>query len=398
MIPEKSNIALFSFAFKPFEGGAEIAAREAMERLKGLNFTVFTHKFDRAWLAREKAGNIGILRVGMGICFPGGTSKYYGRILDKILYIFRAWRLAEKEHAEKRFKVIWALMASYGGVAALFFKLNHPTIPLFLTIQEGDSESHLRYGKFGLVGFFWKRMVKNADYISAISNYLADLVKKSGAKCPVAVIPNGVDILLFSTRYKESEMLAARQELDIKDDYIISTTSRLVWKNGVDILLEAVALLKKKIFNVKLLIIGGGPERGRLERLAKKLGLERNIIFLGQLPQRDLPLYLKISDVFARPSRSEGLGNSFLEAMAAGLPVIGTPVGGIVDFLKDGENGLAVRVGDPRDLADKLGIILTKPDIRRKISAAGQSLAKRDYSWDKITSAYEEIFDNLINQ
>ena len=77
--------------------------------------------------------------------------------------------------------------------------------------------------------------------------------------------------------------------------------------------------------------------------LVKKLKLENNVIFLGQLPQRDLPLYLKISDVFARSSRSEGLGNSFLEAMAAGVPVIALAQGGVVETVVDGETGVLFR-------------------------------------------------------
>lgn len=129
------NIALFTLAYAPFEGGAEIAAREIISRLNGQNFTIFTYKFNRDWLSFEKNDNYGIVRVGLGKPVKtnkSGTQKYYGRIWDKIYFIYKAWQEAEKIHRRKRFEVIWALMASYGGVAALLFKLNHPNIPFKL--------------------------------------------------------------------------------------------------------------------------------------------------------------------------------------------------------------------------------------------------------------------------
>src|SRR3989338_1814347 len=127
MISNKSNIAVFSLAYRPFEGGAEIAVREIMSRLKDFNFTVFTYKFARSWLSEERQNNIEIFRLGRG----RKGNKRYGRIWNKTFYVFRAWQEAEKIHKKKRFHLIWAVMASYGGIAALFFKLNHPTIPLF---------------------------------------------------------------------------------------------------------------------------------------------------------------------------------------------------------------------------------------------------------------------------
>ena len=399
MTREKSNIAVFSMAFAPFEGGAEIAAREVIKRLNGLNFTILAYKFDRNWLSRESGDNYEIIRLGKGIL--GG--KRYGRIWNKIGYVISAWQKAEELHKQKRFEVIWVIMASYGGIAALFFKLNHPRVPLLLTVQEGDSERHLLFGKFGLVGLFGRFIIKNSDYIQVISNYLKDFVKQRGAGCPIEVIPNGVDLDLFGTDYKNSEIKAVRENLGIKDDYVIVTTSRLVYKNGIDVLIEAIAMFKEKRSNIKCLIIGGGPELSKLKVKSKKLKVENNIIFLGQIPQRDLPLYLKIADVFVRPSRSEGLGSSFLEAMAAGLPVIGTPVGGIVDFLIDPlvnqeeATGFFVKVDDPADLAEKMNYVLSNAEFKKKVSYQGEKLVRENYSWDRISRLFKNIFDKLIN-
>ena len=288
-------------------------------------------------------------------------------------------------------------MASYGGVAALLFKLRHPRIPLFLTVQEGDSEKHLIFGKFGLVGLFGRQIIKNSDYIQVISNYLKEFAIKRGASCPIEVIPNGVDLELFGTKYSDSEIKAVRGNLGIKDEYVMVTTSRLVYKNGIDILIEAIARVKEKRPNIKCLIVGDGPEGNKLKAQSERLKVTNNVTFLGQIKQKDLPLYLKISDIFVRPSRSEGLGSSFLEAMAAGLPVIGTPVGGIVDFLRDGDTGFQAKAEDANDLAEKINFVIDHPEIKNRIVKNAGALIKENYSWDKIANLFKNIFDKIIN-
>lgn len=393
MLNEKSKIAVFSLAYEPFEGGAEIALREIMTRLPDFNFTVFTYKFDRSWFLKERKGNVEVVRLGKG----SAGDKRYGRLWNKIFYVFKAWQEAERLHKEKRFNCIWSLMASYGSIAAIFFKLNHPRIPFLLTIQEGDSERHMVFGKLGMVGFWGKRIIHKADYIQVISSFLRDFIKKRGATAPIEIIPNGVDLELFGTKYNNSQLKAVRGNLGLKDEYVIITTSRLVYKNGIDTLIEAIAEIKSKMFNVKCLIIGDGPERKALQKLVVKCQMSNAVLFLGQISQKDLPLYLKVSDIFVRPSRSEGLGSSFLEAMAAGVPVIGTPVGGITDFLKDSQTGLYAKVGDPKDLAEKIRQLLTNPELRKKIIANGQSLVQENYSWNRIARLFKNIFDKLIN-
>ncbi len=386
------NIALFTLAYAPFEGGAEIAAREIINRLNSLNFTIFTYKFNKDWLSLEKKDNYSIVRVGRG------TKKYYGHIWNKIYFVYRAWQEAEKIHRHKRFEVIWALMASYGGIAALLFKLNHPGVPLLLTLQEGDSEKHLVLGKFGLVGLFGKKIIQKSDFIQPISKYLSGFAIKRGAGCPIEVVPNGVDIDLFQTKYKELEIKILRDNLNIKDEYVVLTTSRLVYKNGVDILIKAIAKIKESKPNIKLLVIGDGPEMKNLKFNIQDLKLENEVIFMGQIPQKDLPIYFRVSDVFVRASRSEGLGNSFLEAMAAGIPVIGTPVGGIVDFLITGHTGLLANPEDPDDLAEKINYILSHQDIRNTVIKNALALVEKHYSWDVVGKKMERIFNDLPSQ
>jgi glycosyltransferase involved in cell wall biosynthesis len=145
-----------------------------------------------------------------------------------------------------------------------------------------------------------------------------------------------------------------------------------------------------------LRIVGSGGEEQKLRALTKELGVEERVEFLGHTSQSDIPNLLTGADIFVRPSRSEGFGNSFVEAMAAGLPVVGTRVGGIPDFLKDGETGLLVAVDDPKDLAVKLELLLNDDGLRDRVARQGQELAVRSYGWDLIAERMNSIFVKLL--
>ena len=384
---ETTHIGIFSLAYIPFVGGAELAVKEITDRLPQHRFTCLTHRFNREWSRQEKIGNVEVVRVGQGIGYQvSGIRNYYGHFWQKLFYIFRAWRAAEKLHKQLPFDAIWAIMAAYGGLAALLFKLRHPRVPMLLTLQEGDSEGHI-LRRVGIFYPLWRLIFKKVDYIQAISNYLADFARRHGARCPVEVATNGVDIKFYENTKKYEST---------KKEKIIITTSRLVHKNGIDVLIGAMAELKRcQVSGVRCQVLGAGPEEQKLKDLTLKLGVADQVEFLGHVEPDKIPGYLNQADIFVRASRSEGLGSSFLEAMAAGLPIIGMPVGGIPDFLKEGETGLFCRVDDPVDLAEKIKLLLIDADLRQKISQAGQALVARNYSWDIIAEKMNKIFTKL---
>lgn len=370
----KSPIIIFSTAYFPFVGGAEIAVKEITDRINNFQFDMVTARLDGKLPKFEKIGNINVHRVGFGIPM---LDKY----LLPFLGCFKACNLYKKNH----YRVLWSIMASYAGFGALFFKILHPKIPFVLTLQEGDAEKHI-LKQVGVFYPLWKKIFKKADLIQTISNYLADFAKRHGAVCPVEVVPNGADMekfFVFNDQFSKSD-------LNLKEDEkIIITTSRLVEKNGISDLIESLRYLRG---NVKLLILGTGPLEENLKLKTKNLNLGNRVIFLGQVDHKEMIKYLKISDVFIRPSLSEGMGNSFIEAMAAGIPVIGAPVGGIVDFLKDGETGLFCKVHDPESIAEKTEILLKDNRLRQRIISNARELVFKKYDWDKISSQINALF------
>lgn len=170
--------------------------------------------------------------------------------------------------------------------------------------------------------------------------------------------------------------------------YKIVTTSSLIPRNGIDTLIEACGLLK---LDWELTIAGDGPLKNDLENQAIKLGIINRVKFLGRVPPEKIPDLLKNSNLFVRVSRHEGFGNSFIEAMAAGIPVIGTPVGGIVDFLFDNRTGFIVPVDDPKALALKIEFVAKNNN--KTVIATAKKYVEDNYDWDIIAKkVLKEMF------
>lgn len=376
----KKKILIFSFAYIPYVGGAEVAVQEITDRINDFHFDLITLRFDKNLPEAEKIGNTIVYRLkGTKLLFP-------------FISLFKALSL----HKKYKYEIIWAIMANRAGFAALFFKFLHPEVKFLLTLQEGDTLDYPRK-RMGILWpflkFLFKRIFQKADYIQAISRYLARWAMQMGARNPVAVVPNGVDLQKFKVQVPKLKVNAFKKKSNIKeDDKILITTSRLVEKNAVGDVIEAMKYLPE---NIKFLVLGIGPIEKQLKFQVVSSKIQERVKFLGHIEPREVPKYLTISDVFVRPSLSEGLGNSFLEAMAAGLPVIATPVGGIPDFLKDGETGLFCETKNPKNIAEKIKILLGNKELRKKIIKNAQEMVARDYDWDLIASKMRNIFEKL---
>lgn len=379
----EKRILIFSVAYLPQAAGAELAVKNLTSRLVGIEFDLITCRAIPQDNPREKIGNVNVFRVGFG----GRFGRY--------LYPVFAARLAAKLHRQKPYDLVWGIMAAYAGAACLLFLRRNPHVKFLLTLQEGDPISHI-HGRVRGFRRAWQKIFKRADYIQAISRYLAAWAVKEGATCPVEVVPNGVDV--GRIKYHESPVTGQDSAK------VIITTSRLVKKNGIDILIRAGAELKTLIRDslpsgdlyekFVIRIVGSGPEEKKLKKLTHKLKVEDIIEFAGSVAPDKIPEYLAKADIFIRPSRSEGLGSSFLEAMAAGVPVIGTAAGGITDFLKDGETGLIAKP-EPRDLAEKIKILAEDPLHAQKLARTARELVESNYTWEKAARAMQGIFNRL---
>jgi glycosyltransferase involved in cell wall biosynthesis len=385
------KILIFSTAYLPFIGGAEIAVKEITDRLFDFHFDMITARINGKLSKIEKIGNVNVYRIGIGI--PK---------IDKYSLAFSGHYFAQKLHKKNNYNAVWAIMASFGTLATLWFKQKLPEIPYVLTLQEGDPIEYI-HSRAKWLGPYYQAMFKKADFITAISQYLKNYAIENGAKCEIEVVPNGVDLKKFQIKNLKNEIdyqekiQKIKEELGIKpNEKIVITVSRLVLKNGIEHLIEAFKYLpKSQEEKIVLMIIGSGPLEKKLKTKVENLGLKEKVLFLGNIPNKEVPKYLAMSDIFVRPSISEGLGNAFLEAMAVGIPIIGTPVGGIPDFLKDGETGLFCEVANPKSIAEKINILLTNENLCQKLIENGRKLVEEKYNWDLIAEKMRNIFNKL---
>src|SRR3989344_1710035 len=378
------KVLIFALAYGPrFWGGAEIAVKEITDRIasESVSFDMITLRFDATLPREEKMGNIFVYRIGFSAKNPDVKDlSSFPLLANKYLFPFLAFLKAMSLHRRNQYDAIWAIMANYAGFAALFFKLAYPDIFYLLTLQEGDPISYIKR-RVRFVYPLFRRIFTKADAVQAISHYLAAFGREMGARMPAVVIPNGVDTALF--REKKERHFPGLNE----GPKTLITTSRLVKKNAVGDSMEALMFLPPQ---VRLLVLGIGPLERELKEKAKSLGVEKRVFFLGHKPQAEMVRYLDEAHIFVRPSLSEGMGNSFLEAMVAGLPVIATPVGGIPDFLRHEETGLFCEVKNPKSIAKAVARVFADRILQEKVIANARRLAHTKYTWDSITREFEE--------
>lgn len=372
--------------FLPPAGGAETAFWEIARRNSQHRFTLVCARLERARSRRQTVENVSIRRIGIG-----------HRRVDPFLLAFFGVFVALGLQWRHRCALAWAVMASYGAAGATLFSWATGT-PLLLTLQEGnDVERGVR--TFPLLQQIYRLGFRSADGLQAISRYLLDWGHRMGFRRdrPAELIPNGVDIALFTAPVAEQMLTAERSTYHVPlGSFVITTVSRLVPKNGIDDLIRALALLPNRF---ALVIHGYGPMEQKLKELARSLGVAERVRFMGHLPRERLPAALRAADVFARPSLTEGLGTAFLEAMAAGVPVVATPVGGIVDFLRDGENGFLTPPREPERLAHTLQRVAGMDAERRAaLAARARETVVRTYDWDVIARRMNALFQRLAHR
>lgn len=369
------RVLIFSTAYLPHIGGAEVAVKEITDRLLDISFVMVTAKLDPALSDYEKIGNVEVYRVGRGSGF------------DK----FRLFFAGVKKAGELgKFDLVWSIMASYAGFSALRYKNKNSKIPYLLTLQEGDSRFHI-YKHVWFVWPYFKQIFKKADKIQAISNYLAEWAKSLGAESESTVIPNAIDPKVFK---RVEDVGSLKLELGVVDKKVVITTSRLVKKNGVGNLIDAFVFLEK---DTHLLIVGEGELRAEFEKKVDDNNLSNRVHFVGQVDQKLLPKYLSVADIFCRPSLSEGLGISFLEAMSVGLPVVCTKVGGIPDFLEDGQTGWFCEVNNPKSIAEKIKFVLDSKNSEMVgfVVQNAHSMIKTKFEWESVAKAMGELFFSM---
>ena len=372
---EKSRkILILTTAYLPEVGGSELAIKNITDRLPEFTFDIITSRFSPHVSAYEKIGNVNVYRVGNSL---SRLSFLLPKNFLPLAVFFKARRLMAQHGG---YDLIHAYQASQAAGGGWLLKWMYPRIPFMVTVQEGK----VLTSQSVLTRFFRYCIFKKADHVTAISTYLGDYVTSQNSHVPLSIIPNGVDTEVFTPCNAMS-----------KDGKTIITISRLVEKNAVKDLIDAMRIVVDNVPEAHLIIVGDGEQKDYLIQKAQTLDLESHIEFAGEVSNHLLPEYLAKATVFVRPSLSEGLGIAFLEAMASGVPIVATPVGGIVDFLEDGRTGLFCKVGDPQDIAEKILTLLRDNKLRQSIIVQAREAIQERYRWSAIADTFRNLYETV---
>ncbi|MGE0711608.1 MAG: glycosyltransferase family 4 protein [Planctomycetota bacterium] len=258
-------------------------------------------------------------------------------------------------------------------------------------VEAGDLAGH--YGPLGRVLAWW---AAQSDAFVATTEEIREALAREGVPSERIVrLPNFVDVSRFSPA-EPAERTALRAALGWEGRTVALCAGRLSERKNVDLLLRAYARRLPELAAARplLAIAGDGPERARLEALARELGLGDAARFLGF--EREVERLYRAADLLVIASRVEGLPNALLEAMACGLPVVATDLGGARDVLREGETGLLVPPDAEAPLGEALARALGDPALRERMGAAATARIRERYTLEAIAPRYLELYARLL--
>ena len=224
-----------------------------------------------------------------------------------------------------------------------------------------------------------------ATHIVANSPAAVKILQSEGVGAGhITLIPNGVDMASFSVRAPRDSIRE------------VITVANLRTEKNHETLIAAAAALAPTHASLRFTVVGAGSRRTELEALARARGVEHIIEFLGH--RDDVPALLAAADLFVLPSRSEAFPNSAIEAMAAGLPVIASGVGGLLDLVEHGRTGVLVPPCDPDALAEAIASLVADPSRAHRLGANARAEVVSRYSFDRMTHAFEELYETGLRE
>lgn len=385
--------------FPPALGGASRWAADLVDHSDSLRWTVLTRPPDGApesdpdappaLPVRESRGRHWVIRLPAWRVRPSTLSWRTAAA---------AWVLrAEIDRLlAEGIEVVHAMPPHFSGLAALG-PCRRRRVPLVV---------HVLGEEIGMLGrrasrrMIFRRVLSRADAVLSISPSSLDAAQRLGARAGRTRLLVAVDTERFSPPSAEARA-AARKRWRFDDRRVLLTVARIVERKGIDRTIEAVARLAKEVPDLHYAVAGEGPDRLRLEGLARASGIADRVRFLGVVPEGDLPGLYGAADLFVMPNREiaatgevEGFGLVFVEAAACGVPSVAGRSGGAAYAVVDGETGLVVDPGDSGAVAAAVRVMLDD-DRRRRMGEAARRRAETEFSWRRVTPEVESLGRNL---
>jgi len=234
--------------------------------------------------------------------------------------------------------------------------------------------------------------LEQSDGVTCVSQYLADKTRQLfDLTRPLTVIPNFVDTRQFAPEPDP----ALREQLAPRGERILLHLSNFRQVKRAPDTVRVFAGVRERVSS-RLVLIGDGQDRTEALHLARSLGVERDVLFLGK--QDDVAALLAVADLFLLPSQQEAFGLAALEAQSCGVPVIATAVGGLPEVVGDGESGFLLPVGDVAAMAEAACLLLTDPSRHRQFRLAARQRAVRRFDADLIVPRYEAYYGEVLHR
>lgn len=392
------RLCLLIESYHPVVGGGETQARMIVEDLIAENnqVIVITRRSNHTLKKVEQTENVAIYRVD-----PVGKDN-----LKKWALLFTSLPILLKQY--QQYDLIFVSgFRTLGIIAVIVGKLfNKPCILKadcngemsgdFFTTGLAKWNLAPSFLPFKLFLLLRNQILKQADYFISLSSDISEEMIAYGVnQDQINLIPNSVDTKQFYSvdNLKKSEL---RRQLSLPlEDKIVIFTGRLLDIKGLPLLVRVWKKLQSIHQHSKLLIVGGGSKdlhdcEANLKEYVDYNGLQNSVCFTGNVT--NVSEYLQASDIFVFPTENEAFGISLIEAMACGLPVISTPVGGIKEILTHGQNGLMVEVGNFEQLHDSIQTLITDDYLSASLGKAALQTVRNRYSRETIAKKYIELF------
>ncbi|MFB0935683.1 MAG: glycosyltransferase, exosortase A system-associated [Propionivibrio sp.] len=244
--------------------------------------------------------------------------------------------------------------------------------------------------------------LRRVDHATTICEGLrADIVARGIPAAKVTVIPNAVDIEAFDPGGEPDQQL--KEKLGLTSCTLIGFIGSFYAYEGLDLLLEAFPKALACLPDVRLLLVGGGPQETALKEQARRLGIVDKVVFTGRVPHQEVQHYYDLIDVLAYPRHSMRLTDLVtplkpLEAMAQGRLLVASDVGGHRELIRDGETGMLFRAGSTDSLADTIMKLLVKREYWPELRQAGRRYVVEERNWARSVANYREVYGNLLRR
>jgi glycosyltransferase involved in cell wall biosynthesis len=373
------RILILNSEYPPIGGGAGNASAHIAAQLEMMGHTVavVTAQFG-ALPAKEKHGGVTVYRV------PALRRRQdRSNPLEQIAFIISAsfWTISLMSSFQP--DVTLAFFGVPSGAVAWVLKTFY-NIPYIISLRGGDVPGFRPYDfrvYHQLMAPFLRTIWKSAARVVANSNGLRQLANAFDARFEIPIIPNGIDLHAYTSTKRDWSFPR------------LLSVGRIVHQKGLDLAMRALGGLKELIWEWR--IAGDGPQMHVLQSLAKELGIEDRVHFLGWQSREQLMDCYQQSNVFLFPSRHEGMPNAMLEAMASGLPVIASCIAGSEELVLDGKTGFLFPSEDLESLQSVLKKMLSDPALREQMGSASRLHAEASYSWESTARQYALLLEKV---